>query len=243
MDSLQECHPGVKDMYGTRSDFFQSVAEAMVNPNMDWNATYGGQNNTTAQAPTNNTVLDDNLELPRYTFPTETCAPIHLKNLQIPLSTKIKVCQICHYEMCPYRWKSVMLCSNHGVHLCSDIRDSCENSKHKLVKKDGSNATDWSWTDKGNRSCWSKFHDFYLPQGLSNSHFHVDVQAKKCKFAQFKYTSELYQRKYNALGIEILRKRGKETGMGKINCKDHLTNEGNESSSENSEVSNSSKSS
>ena len=53
----------------------------------------------------------------------------------------------------------------------------------------------------------------------------------------------MYQRKYNALGIEILRKRGKETGMGKINCKDHLTNEGNESSSENSEVSNSSSSS
>jgi hypothetical protein len=53
-----ECHPEVKDMYGTRSDFFQSVAEAMVNPNMDWNATYGGRNNTTAQAPTNNTVLD-----------------------------------------------------------------------------------------------------------------------------------------------------------------------------------------
>jgi len=65
-----ECHPEVKYMYGTRSDFFQSVAEAMVNPNMDWNATYGGWNNTTAQAPTNNTVLDDNLELPKE--PTDT---------------------------------------------------------------------------------------------------------------------------------------------------------------------------
>ena len=236
-----ECHPEVKDMYGTRSDFYQSVAEEMVNPNMDWNAIYGGENNTTA--PTNNTVLDDNLELPRYTFPTETCMPIHLKNLQIPLSTKIKVCQICHYEMRPYRWKSVMLCSKHGVRLCSDIRDSRENCKHKLVKKDGSDVTDWSWTDRSNRSCWAKFHDFYLPQGLFNSHFHVDVQAKKCKFAQFKYTSELYQRKYNALGIEIQRKRGKDTGVGKINWKEHLTNEGNESSSENSEVSNSSSSS
>jgi hypothetical protein len=185
-----ECHPEVKDMYATRSDFFQSIAEAMVNPIMDWNATYGGRNNTTAQAPTNNTVLDDNLELPRYTFPTETCMPIHLKNQQIPLFTKIKVCQICHYEMCPYQWKSVMLCSKNGVRLCSDIRDSRENSKHKLVKKAGSNVTDWSWTDRSNRSCWSKFHKFYLPQGLFNSHFHVDAQAKKCKFAQFKYTSE-----------------------------------------------------
>jgi hypothetical protein len=102
-----------------------------------------------------------------------------------------------------------MLCSKHGVHLCSDIRDSRENSKQKLVKKDGSNVTDWSWTDRSNRSCWSKFYDFYQPQGLFNSHFHVDVQANKCKFAQF------------ALGIEIQRKRGKETGVGKINWKDH----------------------
>jgi hypothetical protein len=30
-----ECHQEVKDKYGTRSDFFQSIAEAMVNPKME----------------------------------------------------------------------------------------------------------------------------------------------------------------------------------------------------------------
>jgi hypothetical protein len=212
----------------------QLIAEATVNPNMDWNwnTTYGGQNNNATQETTDDTILDDSLALPRYTFPTKTCMPIHMKNLQIPLSTKIKVCQICHYEMRPYRWKSVVLCSKHGVCLCSDNRPAREDSKHKLVKKDGSDVTDWTWMDRTNQSCRSKFHNFYQPQGLFNNHFHVDVQAKKCKFAQFKYSSDLYQKKYNALGIEIQCRRGKNKGVGKIDWNDHLTRENDDSYSE-----------
>jgi len=52
------------------------------------------------------------------------------------------------------------------------------------------------------------------------------------------------QKSVNLHNLNILQsKRGEETGVGKINWKDHLTNEGNESSSENIEVSNSSSSS
>jgi hypothetical protein len=52
--------------------------------------------------------------------------------------------------------------------------------------------------------------------------------------AQLKYISELYQKKYNALGIVIQCKKGKHTSVVKINWKYHLMND--EDESENSEL-------
>jgi hypothetical protein len=60
------------------------------------------------------------------------------------------------------------------------------------------------------RSCWAKFHEFYLPHGLFNSYFYVDKVGKACKFFQCIYTSPLYQKKYAALGVEEKAKEEKE---------------------------------
>ncbi len=34
-------------------------------------------------------------------FPTDVCMPVPLNTLPVTLSTKIKVCQVCNYEMRP----------------------------------------------------------------------------------------------------------------------------------------------
>jgi hypothetical protein len=72
------------------------------------------------------------------------------------------------------------------------------------------------------RSCWAKFHEFYLPHGLFNSYFYVDKVGKACKFSQCIYTSPFYQKKHATLGVEVKSKRGKGVGIGRINEKDHV---------------------
>jgi len=54
---------------------------------------------------------------------------------------------------------------------------------------------------------------FYLPDGLFNNNISLP-SAQKCKFARVVYSSELYQKKYAALGIPIHYKKGSTHGMG-----------------------------
>jgi hypothetical protein len=69
-----------------------------------------------------------------------------------------------------------------------------QNSEPILLKRDGTEVTNWSWTYPGSACCWDKFHDFYQPNGLFNSHFHFDKVGKKCKFAHVVFTSTLHQK-------------------------------------------------
>jgi hypothetical protein len=102
-----------------------------------------------------------------------------------------------------------MLCSRHGVRLCMDSREPRAECEPKNIRADGGLNTDWSWKCSTNKSCWEKFHEFYQPAGLFNNYFIVDKEKKKCKFAQYSYSSSLYMQKYKALGININRKRTK----------------------------------
>jgi len=155
-------------------------------------------------------------------YPAKMCTPVPLSALNIKLSNKIRRCQICHYEMRPDKWKSVVFCSRHGVRLCTQRRDSCKDSEPTLVQVDGSPVTDWTWTHDSSLSCWEKFHQFYEPEGLFNKYFFVNEAEKKCKFSQCIYTSSLHQKKYHALGIEIRCKPGKSVGMGRIREDIHM---------------------
>ncbi len=103
------CNPDATKKYGSRADFFESIAEAMVNPNTNWSAKYPVElpNTTENFKEMSSEVLNDCAPLAPFNFPTETCIPVPLDALQIPLSTKIRVCQICNYEKRPYKWKSV----------------------------------------------------------------------------------------------------------------------------------------
>jgi hypothetical protein len=100
------------------------------------------------------------------------------------------------------------------MHRQERPREDCE---PKLIKRDGSDVTDWSWCSPANTSCWDKFHEFYQPNGLFNSYWFIDKATKKCKFAQCAFTSSLNQKKYKALGVTVNYKNGHSVGMGSIN--------------------------
>ena len=115
------------------------------------------------------------------------------------LSTKIKICQVCRFEDRKPKWKSVMLCRQHGVRLCTEAREQREACEPILKRKDGSAVTDFTWSCQTTDSCWNKFHQFYQPKGLFNNNFSLDSK-DKVKFASYAYGSLLYQKKYAALG-------------------------------------------
>lgn len=142
--------------------------------------------------------------------PSHSCQPVALGDLNVQLAMKKKICQVCHYENRKKKWKSVMMCSRHGVRLCVDVRKKRSDVEPKLKRTDGKDVTDWSWTCNENKSCWDKFHQYYQPQGLFNNHFYVNGAANKCKFSGYQYTSKLYQKKYAALGIKMKRKDSKK---------------------------------
>jgi hypothetical protein len=98
------------------------------------------------------------------------------------------------------------------------IRSDCEPKLHKL---DGTPVTDWKWTCQSNDTCWNKFHNFYLPKGLFNNNFSLS-SPKKCKFAGVIYTSTLHQLKYEALGVPVNVKMGRNAGVGRIDEKIHM---------------------
>ncbi len=54
--------------------------------------------------------------------------------------------------------------------------------------------TDWSWTCPDEKSCWDKFHEFYLPNKLFNTYFYINNAENMCKFAGYVYSSTLYQK-------------------------------------------------
>ena len=128
-------------------------------------------------------------------YPTEFCVPVPLHALPVTISTKKKVCQICNYEIHPFKWRSVAFCSKHGVWLCTEIVKPRQECLPHLQKKDGTRVSDWSWTCPAETRCWVKFHEFYLPHGLFNSYIYVDNTQQSCKFSQCIYTSPLYQKK------------------------------------------------
>jgi hypothetical protein len=87
--------------------------------------------------------------------------------------------------------------------------------------EDGTPVTNWKGTCETIDTCWNKFHDFYLPEGLFNNNFSL-ASAQKCKFAGVIYTSALHQLKYEALGVPINIKKGNIAGVGRINEKVHI---------------------
>jgi hypothetical protein len=109
------------------------------------------------------------------------------------------------------------MCSRHGVRVCLQARKPRKDATPLLERKDGMPVSDWSWTCPDEKSCWDKLHDFYLPNKLFKTHFYVNDDGNKCKFAGVQYSSNLYEMKYEALGTDKRRKSGKGTGRRAIN--------------------------
>jgi hypothetical protein len=223
------CNEAKCNSYGSRVDFFQDVAEIMVNSDVKWKQLYTTSENESEAmlSDRSSKVLNQCCSEGQQIYSNGSllsnvmCVPLSLSAIPAKLSTKKKACQICKYEMRRLKWKSVTLCPRHGVRLCTEARKPREECSPSLVQLDGTPVTDWSWTCQTTDSCWNKFHNFYQPHGLFNKNFSLAAPSK-CKFVAYIYTSNLYQKKYAALGITVKLKSGREVGMGRINEGQHI---------------------
>ena len=125
---------------------------------------------------------------------TDRCNPCSFDRLPIQINKKSRTCQICNYELRKPKWKGVVMCTNHGVRLCTNIVPARQKSMPKLYKTDGEEVTDYSWVCNRDASCWTKFHEFYEPRGLFTKK-QINLNEQTIKFAGIVYSSELYQKK------------------------------------------------
>jgi hypothetical protein len=206
----------IKSAMKRYAPFFKSVAEAMVNCSTKWSA-YSEQS---SMLSTDNNDKSGNDISVANTYNT-TCIPAGLDIIPAKISVKMRVCQVCNYEMRRFKWKSVTLCTNHGVRLCTEKRRMRSQCEPKLQKLDGTPVPNWKWTCETDNTYWTKFHEFYLLEGLINNNFSLQ-SPHKCKFAGVQYTSSLHQLKYEALGDQVKVKTGNTAGVGRINEKAHI---------------------
>jgi len=192
----QLCNEELCNKDGARADFFEQLAESMVNGKTNWQKYDNDVKKT--EVSTLDTCYNNEGNYKRESC-GNMCIPVHLSSLPMELSTKIKICQVCRFEERKPKWKSVMLCRQHGVRLCTEAREQREACEPILKRKDGSAVTDFTWSCQTTDSCWNKFHQFYQPKGLFNNNFSLDSK-DKVKFASYAYGSLLYQKKYAALG-------------------------------------------
>jgi hypothetical protein len=52
---------------------------------------------------------------------TDQCNPCSFDRLPIVINKRSRACQICNYELRKPKWKGVVMCTNHGVRLCTAI--------------------------------------------------------------------------------------------------------------------------
>jgi len=164
------CHKETCSKEEARVDFFQAIAECMVNSNTNW---HEYEQSSTAAS----NLLRDS-EVQEGETHDSTCRPVHLNNLPFKLSTKIKLCQVCKYELRKQQWKSVTLCPKHGVWLCTEVCQERRTSLPTITKRDGSAVIDWSWTCDTMDSYWNKFHTFTRHKDCSTKSSPLHPQVK-----------------------------------------------------------------
>jgi hypothetical protein len=90
----KKCNEDLCSKAGSRAAFFQAVAESMVNSSTKWN-TYSSQEAAL--------VTDDNNNITNEVSAVQSnnaiCIPADLDSIPAKIGTKMKVCQVCIYEM------------------------------------------------------------------------------------------------------------------------------------------------
>jgi hypothetical protein len=227
-------HTEEADMDESRADFFVNIASEMVRQDIDWATKYKIVQNAFLRRSSRNRNSDESdqidiLPCGRYCYDntdsfnafldslqTNTCTPISFKSIPFEIPRKSRNCQLCNYEMRRDKWKGVVLCSQHGVRLCTESHPPRRASSPKLLQDNGEEVTDFSWTCEEEGSCWSKFHNFYADKQLFGTK-KICLNDNKLGFAGVKYTSEIHQKKYAAFGVEVHVGKGRTNGMGRIN--------------------------
>jgi hypothetical protein len=126
------------DMDDTRADFFVKMASEMVQQDIDWATKYKivqnaflqrssrGKNSIESDAlnilPHGRDIYDNSESFNAFLdiFQCGICTPISFKSIPFEIPRKSINGQLCNYEMRRDKWKRVVLCSQHGVRLCTE---------------------------------------------------------------------------------------------------------------------------
>jgi hypothetical protein len=196
-----------------RADYFLSIAQHLVRPGYDWSAKYkvpidldeGNEQDRSDHLPrprrNDKAINDVMMDMDRAEF-EDKCEFIDFSSVPFDVKKRSRSCQICNYEMWKPKWKGVVMCMNHGVRLCTGIMPPRSDSLPELYQVNCEKVIDYSWTCPTKTSCWNKFRDYYLPKGLFSKK-EINLSENTIKFGNFIYSSELYQKKYKVLGIEV----------------------------------------
>jgi len=114
---------------------------------------------------------------------SDTCIPCSFTSFPFPLKKRSKSCQVCQYKLKKPTWKDVVMSAAHGVRLCLKVHPPRSMVQPALIKCDGSDVTDFSWTSPETASCWDKLHSFYAGHGLF-SNKNNDLTQKKTNLVQ-----------------------------------------------------------
>ncbi len=138
------CNRELCNKEGAHADFFQALAESMVNTHSNW---HEYQLHQPSRAPLSSTFLQSEMhheeslgttflqsELRHEENSSNTCLTIHLNDLGANLLMKIEIRQVCKYELRKPKWKSVVLWRKHGVCLCLEVREQQKNGLPTIRK-------------------------------------------------------------------------------------------------------------
>jgi hypothetical protein len=96
------------------------------------------------------------------------CQSLHHSSLDFGANVKrrAKIFQVCEYEEWGEVQSSVNVCLDHSARLCTKthipVSDAC-----LVWIDDAEPLTNYSWVCPNSEwSCWNKFHNFYLHEGL-----------------------------------------------------------------------------
>jgi hypothetical protein len=135
----------------------------------------------------------------------QLCQPIHPSSLQMDgrRHRRARTCQVCEYEERGEVQSSVNICLAHSARLCTKTHPSVEEVGLARVDNAGP-VTDYSWLCPNTEwSCWNKFHQYYVKEGLwLDRPAVVDRETNSIKFGRRQTSSRLNKLKNEALGID-----------------------------------------
>jgi hypothetical protein len=110
----------------------------------------------------------------------DTCVPISMKDIPFPIKHRTKSRQLCNYELKKDKGKaSIYALFMEYVYAWRGTYSAVTDPL--LVKADGTPVMYFSWTSLNAGSCWSKFHNIYLPNNVFNKK-RIDINQRKVKF-------------------------------------------------------------
>jgi hypothetical protein len=115
------------------------------------------------------------------------------------ISANGKACQVCLYEGRGVQQKDVVTCAAHRVRVCAAPPKKSAPMAEWLYKNKGPKYVQWICLDP-KKTCWDKFHSFYVPHGLFPS-WETVAKSKKDenKFVHPLHSSPLYQNRQEAI--------------------------------------------